>query len=254
MSAPLILSSDVGKLTPQAVAILGNKAVIAIDQDALGRMATLVRRSLVMDLLVKPLRGGDYAVAVLNHGDTAPIHVELHPADLGFKTNAACLLDARNLWSGALLSRLSTLQADIDPHDTVIWRIHPASSCGTAVRTGTITMTVPQAHHDIESYSRCLAAPGQMEACTGAPEETWIVTADGALQFAGSCLAIVDGKPVMQACTANKVQQWDYTLLGNLVSATDGRCLSSDTDEKLQGLTMQTCGHNQPNQIWSLPN
>ena len=37
MSAPLILSSDVGKLSPDAIAILGNRKVIAIDQDPLGR-------------------------------------------------------------------------------------------------------------------------------------------------------------------------------------------------------------------------
>lgn len=36
MSAPLILSSDVGKLSPEAIAILANKAVIAIDQDPQG--------------------------------------------------------------------------------------------------------------------------------------------------------------------------------------------------------------------------
>ena len=71
MSAPLILSSDVDKLSPEAMAILGNKAVIAVDQDPLGRMATLVRRSPVMDVLFKKLSGGNYAVAVLNRGSAA---------------------------------------------------------------------------------------------------------------------------------------------------------------------------------------
>ena len=37
MSAPLILSSDVGKLSPEAIEIVGNREVIKVDQDALGR-------------------------------------------------------------------------------------------------------------------------------------------------------------------------------------------------------------------------
>ena len=55
MSAPLILSSDLAKLSPQAIAILSNKSILAIDQDALGKMATLVRRSPVEDVLFKKL-------------------------------------------------------------------------------------------------------------------------------------------------------------------------------------------------------
>jgi alpha-galactosidase len=44
MSAPLILSDNLAKMSPEAIAIAGNKAVLAIDQDPLGRAATLVRR------------------------------------------------------------------------------------------------------------------------------------------------------------------------------------------------------------------
>ena len=54
MSSPLILSSDVDRLTPEAVAVLGNPAH-AIDQDPQGRMATLVRRTPTMDILFKSL-------------------------------------------------------------------------------------------------------------------------------------------------------------------------------------------------------
>ncbi len=260
MSAPLILSSDVDKLSPQAVSILGNKTVTAIDQDGLGRMATLVLRSQVMDVLLKPLSSGDYAVAVLNRG-TAPLQVKLRPADLGFASNAECRLDAWSLWSGRRQSAASILQADIATDDTAIWRIHLASACGTPTRTGTVTMIVhgitleaPDTNRHIETFSRCLAAPGRVARCTGIPAEMWTVTRSGALKSGGRCLAIVDGKPVMQACAAGKSQHWNYNLLGNLVAA-DGECLSaSGPDSKPQSLAMQACGHNLPNQIWSLPN
>lgn len=269
MSAPLIISSDLDKISPQAVKILSNKAVIAIDQDALGKLATLVRRDQVMDVLFKPLSGGDYAVAVLNRG-TGRLQVKLRPADLGFAASPDCRLDAGNLWSGKHQTAASVLQANITVNDTVIWRIRPASACGAPTRSGTITIEAgwmsPTIVHrlatnppsderlSINAYSRCLTALGHVGACMGVPEETWTITPSGALTSGGKCLAIVDGKPAMQACTASKDQHWSYTFVGNLVGA-DGQCLSADGPlNKPQSLAMQACGHNLPNQIWSLPN
>jgi alpha-galactosidase len=253
MSAPLILSSDLDKLNPQAAAILGNRAVLAVDQDTLGRMATLVRRNRNMDVLFKQLSGGDYAIAVLNHG-TSPISVELHPADFGFTSNAKCLLDARNLWSGTYQSATSGLHAYIAADDTAIWRIHPGLSCGTATHTGAITMVVAGEHDEMQGYSRCFAALGRVEECTGEPAEAWTVQASGALESEGRCLGIAHGKPTMQPCAPGHAEHWKYTLLCNLVNAS-GKCLSTiGPDSSPQRLTMQACGHNQPNQVWSLPN
>jgi alpha-galactosidase len=52
MLAPLILSSDVDRLSSESLAVLENEAAIAVDQDPRGRIATLVRRSPVMDILL----------------------------------------------------------------------------------------------------------------------------------------------------------------------------------------------------------
>jgi len=252
MSAPLILSSDVARLSPEAVAILGNKAVIAVDQDPLGRMATLLRRSPSMDVLIKPLDGGDYAVAVLNRG-ADPVRVELRPAEFGFATSQECRLDVQDLWSGTKQSAASNLQAEIASHDTAIWRFHPAPPCGRPARTGTITMVSTKPHRQ---DWLCLAAPGHVATCAGTPDETWTVTARGALQSAaGRCLAVADGKPQMQACAATNAQSWNYTQAGNLLDNQTHQCLSAGgPGGKSDSLSMQACGHNQPNQIWSLPN
>jgi len=255
MSAPLILSSDVEKLSPQAVAVLGNKELIAVDQDPLGRMATLVERSPVMDVLFKRLAGGDDAVAVLNRGE-APLKVDLKPADLGFAANPGCTLDATDLWNGSEQSARASLPAEVASHDTAIWRVRPSSKCGSPARTGTITMISAERHRDINSYSRCLAAPGSVGACAGAAGESWTVTSRGALRSSGGeCLAAAGGKAVLKACSAARAQHWRYTRKGNLVSAADHECLSAaGPDTAPQSLDMQPCGHNLPNQIWSLPN
>ncbi|HEX7360891.1 MAG TPA: ricin-type beta-trefoil lectin domain protein [Bryobacteraceae bacterium] len=263
MSSPLNLSSNIGKLSSEAIAILGNKQVIAIDQDPLGKMATLVRRTPVMDVLFKRLDGDEYAVAVLNHGSST-IQVKLHPVEFGFSTNKACRLRARNLWSGTH-SYSSLLSANVASHDTEIWQMRASSSCGVPTRTGAIVMVVPpgkhwrqkhpnERHPGIQEYGRCLAAPGHVGACTGAAAERWTVTPEGLLKSGEHCLAVINGKVVMQSCSTGSTEHWKYNLAGNLIDS-GGQCLStSDDKDRVQSLSIQTCGHNPPNQIWSLPN
>jgi alpha-galactosidase len=208
-----------------------------------------VRRSAKTDVLLKPLSGGDYAVAVLNRSG-ASVKADLHPADLGFAARTDCRLDAQNLWTKAAPAAVSSLQASIAAHDTAIWRIRPTSSCGKPTRTGTITMIAPGKHREsIEGYMDCLTASGRVEACAGTSAETWTVTAAGALQSAGRCLTASGGHPAMEACADNSSQHWKYTLAGNLTD-TNGGCLTAGANS----LSIKPCGHNQRNQIWSLPN
>lgn len=249
MSAPLILSSNLEKLSPQAIAVLSNDAIIAIDQDSLGRMATLVRRSPKSDVLLKPLRNGDYAVAVLNRSE-ATLKINLRPADLGFAAKADCTLNAQNLWTKSGPATVSTLQANIASHDTAIWRIRPASSCGKPTRSGAITMIAPGKHREsIEGYTVCLTTPGHTESCAGSPKEVWTITESGALQSAGRCLTAAGNHPSLESCADTSAQHWKYTLVGNLKDA-NGGCLTATAS----GLSIEPCGHNQRNQVWSLPN
>lgn len=253
MSSPLILSSNLDKLSPQALAILSNKAVIRIDQDPLGRMATLVRRSPGVDVLLKPLSGGDYAVAVLNRDDRAA-RMEVSPSELGFAGSTGCHFTAQNLWTGTQAHSVSTLPSEVTAHDTVIWRIHPGASCGVPARTGTITILTPGKHHEPQNYTLCLAAPGRVQSCTGTAAESWTITHGGSLKSAGKCLEISGGTLQMQECSASKSERWKYTLAGNLIGP-DNKCLTSiGSDSNLQKLSVETCGHNRQDQIWSLPN
>ena len=254
MSAPLILSSDVARLTPAAVRILGNRAVLSVDQDPLGRMATLLSRSAASDVLIKPLHDGGYAVAVLNRG-TAALPERLRPADLGFVASA-CRFDARNLWSGERQPAVAALRADIAAHDTAIWTIRPNAACGMPARIGTITRVLPSPtddadHPDASRYTRCLAAPGAVEPCAGTAAESWEVMSNGALRSGGKCLAQKGGRAVLAACSSATDQAWHYDVLGKLINSASGQCL---TGSARGALSVAACGNNPPSQIWSLPN
>lgn len=255
MSAPLILSSDVGRLTPAAVRILGNRAVLSVDQDPLGRMATLLRRTPSSDVLMKPLQDGAYAVAVLNRG-AATLSARLGPADLGFETSG-CRFDARDLWTGAHQPALGVLRAAVGSHDTAIWTVRPNAACGRPARIGTITRIVPspadadQANPDVTGYTRCLAAPGGVEECAGTSAQTWQVTRGGALRSGGKCLEQKGDRAILAACSSAADQAWHYDVLGKLINSASRQCLTGPADG---AVSVGACGNNLPSQIWSLPN
>ena len=67
LAAPLIAGNDVRATPRETLALLTNREVIAVDQDSLG-VAALPARTTPdgVEVWLKPLAGGDWAVAVLN--------------------------------------------------------------------------------------------------------------------------------------------------------------------------------------------
>jgi alpha-galactosidase len=69
LAAPLILGNDLRVLTRETVALLANRDVIAIDQDALGRQGKRVAQAGNGEVWARPLADGSVAVAFFNKGD-----------------------------------------------------------------------------------------------------------------------------------------------------------------------------------------
>ena len=66
MAAPLLIGTDLRTIKRPFLDILLNKEVIAVDQDPLGIQGRRVRVTHDVDVIVKPLQGGDLAVALFN--------------------------------------------------------------------------------------------------------------------------------------------------------------------------------------------
>jgi hypothetical protein len=71
MAAPLLIGTDIRKIKPDALEILLNKEVIAVDQDPLGVQGKQVSDAKGVHVIVKPLEDGSRAVAVFNEADAA---------------------------------------------------------------------------------------------------------------------------------------------------------------------------------------
>lgn len=95
-AAPLLAGNDIRAMSPAIKAILLNREVIAVDQDALGKQASPVRHG-ELETWVKPLADGSVAVAVVNMGGSEA-NAEVHPSDLGLK---GTVHSARDLWAHA---------------------------------------------------------------------------------------------------------------------------------------------------------
>jgi alpha-galactosidase len=69
LSAPLVAGNDLRKMSDQTKGILTNKDVVSIDQDAMGVAAFRASGENGLEIWIKPLSGGKWAVCFLNRSD-----------------------------------------------------------------------------------------------------------------------------------------------------------------------------------------
>jgi alpha-galactosidase len=123
-ASPLILGNDIRTMTPAVQALLTNKEVIAVDQDAFGQQG---RRALQMgqtEVWKKSLADGSTAVALFNRGE-APAEMQVRWKDLGIERVTAL----RNLWTRTnVQTKDSDFRATVPPHGTVLLRVESASN------------------------------------------------------------------------------------------------------------------------------
>lgn len=119
LAAPLIAGNDLTKMSPQTLALLTNKDVIAVDQDKLGKEGDRVWAVGPMELWAKPLSGGAKAVAMFNRGNhETPMTFKL--SDVGFSQGAKL----KDLWTGKEVQAQNGSYTVLVPkHGTVLLRV-----------------------------------------------------------------------------------------------------------------------------------
>jgi alpha-galactosidase len=120
MASPLLIGTDLRTIKPDALQILLNKDVIAIDQDPLGVQGHQVRDADGIHVIVKPLKDGGKAVAVFNEGDAAK-DVTVAPAEIGLKVGGSHTV--RDLWAHTDAKGDGSIKVSLAPHATVMYRI-----------------------------------------------------------------------------------------------------------------------------------
>jgi Alpha galactosidase A/Alpha galactosidase C-terminal beta sandwich domain len=129
--APLLVGADLAKLSPETLAMLTNKEVLAVDQDALGLQAVKAAEPAKgLEVWVKPLaKAGSRAVLLLNRTGTAQ-EISAGWKDLGLAENAQATVT--NLWTGEQLARSGSYAVQVPPGDAVLLLVQGTEMQSTA--------------------------------------------------------------------------------------------------------------------------
>jgi hypothetical protein len=144
MAAPLLIGTDLTKISAASLAVFKNADVIAVDQDSLGVQANRVAIQNIngnrVDILTRPLANGDRAVVYLNQG-SSPVAVSASIQTLGFVGSAGCTYTAKDLWAGTSSQVTTSLSANsVASHGVAMYRISASSStCQAAPVTNLIS-------------------------------------------------------------------------------------------------------------------
>lgn len=118
MAAPIMISSDVRKMSDQVKDLYLNKDMIAINQDSLGVQGHRISNVNGKQVWTKPLRNGDLAVALLND-NTSTQTIEVNFKDIGVEGE----VEVRDAWQKKDLGPRSSVSAEVPAHGSVLLRL-----------------------------------------------------------------------------------------------------------------------------------
>jgi alpha-galactosidase len=193
MAAPLIAGTPIAEAggrhaaSPATLAIYENKDVIAVDQDPLGRQATIVADSNGHWVLSKPLANGDVAVALFNETTTpATISTTVQAAGLSGGTTGYALKD---LWSHGTTETAGAISASVAPHQTVMYRVSPIDNPSRVPPNVTLdigglsTLTAGTPGSATESFTDSGVLPAQHVRLNLSAPSGWTVQPTSATSF-----------------------------------------------------------------------
>ena len=133
LAAPLIFGADVPSMAAEVRNILGNRDVIAVDQDPLGIQGFAFYKGRGIEYWAKPLANGDWAIAFLNRSDEPKkIAHDWSKHAIGDDVSgrnadfSAASYDIRDLWAGKAAGSTATpLNVTIPARDIVMLRLSP---------------------------------------------------------------------------------------------------------------------------------
>jgi alpha-galactosidase len=133
MASPLVAGNDFRKMSKETIAILTNKELIAVDQDKLGIQGFKYSAEDGLEVWVKPLSDGNWAVTFLNRSEVAKKinfdwkkHI-IKDADFGYEADfSKTAFKLKDLWKNKEIGNTKkNFVSDLAPHDVITLRLIP---------------------------------------------------------------------------------------------------------------------------------
>ncbi len=119
LAAPLLSGNDLSKMTPETVALLTNKDVIAVDQDAAGKQGDRVWVQGPIEVWSRTLADGSKAIGIFNR-HPSPLPAEVDFRKLGFSEP----VKARDIWEKKDMGTVSgPMAVKIPGHGVLFLRV-----------------------------------------------------------------------------------------------------------------------------------
>jgi alpha-galactosidase len=119
LAAPLLAGNDLTKMSPETLAILTNREVIAVDQDRLGVQAHRVWEEGPLEIWMKPLADGSKAVGLFNR-EQGTLKLTVRFRDIGVAEAAT----VRDVWKSKDLGLFhGSFSADVGEHQMMLLKI-----------------------------------------------------------------------------------------------------------------------------------
>jgi alpha-galactosidase len=119
LAAPLLAGNDVSTMTPETVAMLTNREVIAIDQDRAGMQGDRVSAEGPIEIWSRPLADGSKAIGVFNR-HPQPMDTQVDFRQLGYSGS----VKARDVWQAKDLGTIDRpYQVRIPGHGVLLLRV-----------------------------------------------------------------------------------------------------------------------------------
>ncbi|HEX4790456.1 MAG TPA: NEW3 domain-containing protein [Actinospica sp.] len=135
-SSPFILGTDLTDLDPTDLSFLRNKAVLAVDQDAID--ASRISESATTQVFAKTEQAGDEIVGLFNTSGSTET-VSTTAAALGLSPGTYKLDD---LWSGRSTETAGTIAAEVPSHGVALYKV-TKSGAGAAPPDTVASISLP---------------------------------------------------------------------------------------------------------------
>jgi len=132
MNSPLIMGNDLRSMNESTKRVLTNKDIIALNQDALGIQAIRYMGGTKVEIYIKPLSNGEWAMLFLNRSDDA-VKYEFKWSDHHLEDDLNKLyvafdkrqFDWTDLWNHGSGTTTGVFNATIPSHDVIVLRLKP---------------------------------------------------------------------------------------------------------------------------------
>ncbi len=131
MASPLIAGNDLRKMAKETLALLTNRELIAINQDKLGIQGFKYAEEDGLEVWVKPLSDGNWAITFVNRTDASKkINFDwkqqnIKDADFNFETNfSTTIYKIKNLWKNKEYGDTKkSFVSDLASHDVIVLKL-----------------------------------------------------------------------------------------------------------------------------------